>query len=266
MKLRTTLAAALAPITLLAVAATPHDVAEEQCRVIDPGAPETADDDLGVCTIPMYLQCDEAIGGKVNFYGAVVGANAEFTVDEPTGSFQSGDGCGEPENSYGSGVSQDNIHDMTFEGWVDANIDSMTFELHDLYLGAGRSGGPVEIGLRILVDGTSPFGTDTDEAATGEFSVPAMYRFEVTPEVGEATAVYRFSVTGLRAFDGMVVPGAEYGAGEDHLVRFTIDTPSDGGHVLVWGASEVPSGVLFNPTDDQLAETVIDASVFAEAS
>lgn len=264
MRIRIAAAAALLPLASLAVAATPHEVPAEQCRVLDDAGTSAADDDLGVCTVPMYLQCDEATAGKVNVYAAVVGANAQFTADEPAGSFQAGDGCGEFENSYGTGVSQDNIHDMTFEGFVDANIDSLTFELHDLYLGAGRAGGAVELGLRILVDGTSPFGMEQIESETGSYTVPAMQYIEVTPEAGDATMVYRFSVTGLGAFEDMVVPGADFGAGEDHFVRFTITTPGDGLHTLVWGASEVPSGIVFNPAADQLAETVVDASKFAE--
>jgi hypothetical protein len=101
--------------------------------------------------------------------------------------------------------------------------------------------------VRVEVDGTSLFGTEEVEAVDGTISTtPRIIEVPITPEVSETgiSEALRFSVGNLyeeHGIDGVI------GEGEDafHSVRVTISVPT-GGHVLVWGASEIPAGLYAN--------------------
>jgi hypothetical protein len=255
------LAVLLVPLAVLALFALPVAAEEDvdPCRPLsgdpeaDPGA------DPFVCETRYYLQCDTAVGGKANLVAPVVSGNAVFTDAEPTGSFTAGEGCGEPENSASSGVSQDNVHVFTFEGFADGNIDAIAVELHDFSFSPERFGEEIELDVRISVEGASPFGGETVTSTTGDtYQLPRRVSVPVTPELSDtgATVAYRFTITDI---DGVLGTAGLPGAGDtDHHVKITIDSPLDGAHVFVWGADEIPAGITLNPLEAQ--GTVVPAT------
>lgn len=233
---------------LLAAGTLGFAPASGDCRVDDRGTPNDDADNARLCTTAQYLSCEGAAAGKAHVYGADQGGlgHPQLVSERPTTSFTEGGGCGQVENSTASGVSQDNIHDWTFEGYVDGNIDSLAVEVHDFDLREGRGAGSIELGVRMTIDGQSPFGYETIETATGEFQAPALETIPVAIKTSDTglTDGYQFTITGLGEALGTVRAGD--GLTGQH-VKITLDMPL-GGHIFVWGASEIPAGILVNPT------------------
>jgi hypothetical protein len=71
----------------------------------------------------------------------------------------------------------------------------------------------------------------------------------VQPEVSSTglSVAYRFTVTNLHAALS-TARDVGYGADRSRQLKITIDTP-EGVHAIVWGASEVPTGVTLNPVE-----------------
>lgn len=247
-------ALAFAAVALTAATAQEGDT----CRPLfeDPDAdPQTIPI---VCETEYFLQCDTAAASKVQVLPPVVSQNAQFTETPPPGSFTEGHGCGELENSTGVGVSQDNIHDFTFQGFVQGNLDSFSVELHDFYVSPSREDDAVTIGVRVAVDGESPFGMEEIQAAGTTFIVPRMVPVDVQPQVSSsgATVSYRFTIAGLDEVLGTASHPGLFPF--EREVKVTIDTPDDGAHALVWGADEIPAGLTSNPLEP--AGTVVQAT------
>lgn len=219
----------------------------DECTTLDDNdTPADTSDDTGYCTVAAYIQCTEAVGGKVQALSPFVSAVAPLGPDRPETSFTAGAGCGTYENSPATGATQDNIHDFVFGGRVKANIDSLAVELHDIYAGPERGSGAIELGVRVSIGGKSPFGTETIELATGPIEVPRMVRVQAaaTPSSTGLSETFQFTITGLADAIGTVAPGTITGPNRE--IKISIDGPT-GAHVFVWGASEVPAGVLLNP-------------------
>lgn len=237
----------LGMVGVLALGAFAFDAPPEgECRVDDRGTLDDTTDDADLCTVAAYLSCADAVGGKVQALPPVAVPNAQLVAERPTTSFTAGGGCGEFENSSSAGVSQDNIHDFTFQGFIDANIDSLTVELHDFNVGPERGSGEMPLGVRVAIDGASPFGFETISSQTGDYEVPRMVDVvaEAIPSSTGLTESYVFTITGI----GDVIKSVTPGDGKLREVKITINTPI-GGHVFVWGATEVPAGVLTNPVE-----------------
>lgn len=221
----------------------------EECTVTDDGGtPEDASDDTGYCTVATYLQCTDAIGGKVQLLPPVATPVIALGEERPETSFTAGGGCGTYENAPVTGATQDNIHDLVFGGRVKANIDSLAVELHDIYAGPERNSGKITLGVRVSIGGKSPFGTETVELATGPIEVPRMVPIEAvaSPSSTGASETFHFTITGLGDALGTIKPGTLTGANRE--IKISIDGPT-GAHIFVWGASEIPAGVLLNPAE-----------------
>lgn len=252
MRVRTTLLAlTVLPLSMFSVAA---DV-PEGCSIADEGATAAGDDDVLACAATAYLSCEAAQGGK--YHAQLTEGTIGLTFDEPTGSFTEGAGCGTQDDPAGVGaVSPGNpFYDVTVEGFaMEGNLDTMIVELHDIYVGAERATGTMELQVRVELDGKSLFGTETLTPTNGD-PVESPMVIDVPVEmVMSSTGLSEsmsFSVGGLQE----MFPGLA-GVGTDtfHTVRVTFTTPP-GAHALVWGASEVPASIAFN---QGLAGTVLE--------
>lgn len=249
------LAAALVPASIasLAFAPTVGTAELEDCSVLetlettDDETGETTTDDVLACPSASYLAgCDDAAGGKV--YHQVVQGPAPLDLAAPQESFTAGAGCGTYEEPLFFGTTPGNpFYDFTFSGFVTGNIDELTVELHDIYVAQQRAGGDIELAVRVEVDGESLFGVEEVEAVNGDVSTtPRIIDVPVTPEVSETglSEALRFSVGDL--YDQLGTTGAIGDGSESfHTVRVTVSVPP-GVHALVWGASEIPSGIYVN--------------------
>lgn len=235
------LALSLLPGAALAVAAT----TPEGCVVAAEGDVATSDDDVLACEAAAYLAgCDQAVGGKV--WSQLVSGTVPTALTAPDTSFTAGAGCGTYEEPLFVGGQPGNpFYDLTIEGFVEGNLDTLYVELHDIYVGPQRAGGDVTLDVRVEVDGTSLFGTSELELINGDIAqTPSIISVPITPEVSSTgvSEALRFSVAGLQdMFPGV----AGDGAGTFHSVRVTVSVPP-GGHVIVWDATEIPSGFYVN--------------------
>lgn len=250
------LSAAIVPAALsaLAFAPTTAEVAGEECgtletvEVTDEETGEVTEQDVLACPTTSYLAgCDGAAGGKV--YHQLVQGSVPLDFAAPTESFTAGAGCGTYEEPLFQGIEPGNpFYDFTVEGVVQGNIDELTVELHDIYVAEQRAGGDIELTARVEVDGTSLFGTEelTNVGGDTTATTPRVITVPITPEVSETglSEALRFSIGDLYEAHGIE---GQPGDGSDafHTVRVTISVPP-GGHVLVWGAEEVPAGIYVN--------------------
>lgn len=239
----------LIPLAMLALVATPA-VADipDNCRPLVADEADEATDPF-VCEVDYFLQCDEAAAGKVYVLPPLVSALPEFTEEAPAGSFTAGEGCGLHERSDSQGIQQDNINDFTFTGFTDGNLDTIAVELHDLNVSPNRTAEEIQLDIRLTIDGDSPFGTESGESAAGPYTAPTFVPVMVTPVVSDtgATVSYQFTVTGL---DEVLGTADDEGVSDQfYEVKFSINSPLDGVHAFVWGATEIPAGVTINPAE-----------------
>lgn len=257
------LSAALVPAAVAGLAFAPAPAAEsEDCssletvEVTDEATGEVTQQDVLACPTAAYIAgCEDAVAGKV--YNQVVSGPAPLSLEAPTESFTAGAGCGTHEEPLFQAIQPGNpFYDFTFEGFFSGNLDELTVELHDIYVAEQRAGGDITLAVRVEVDGESLFGTEelTNVGGDQTATTPRVIDVPITPEVSETgvSEALRFSVGDLyeqHDIQGEVGDGAE----AFHTVRVTISVPR-GAHALVWGASEIPSGIYVN---QGLAGTVL---------
>lgn len=253
-----------AAVSALAFAPTPADVdtAESDCstlesvEVTDEDTGEVTEEDVLACPSAGYLAgCEGAVGGKV--YHQLTQGPVPLSLDAPTESFTAGAGCGTYEEPLFQGIEPGNpFYDFTIDGFVTGNMDELTVELHDIYVAQQRAGGEITLKVRVEVDGKSLFGTEELTNVGGDVTAttPRVIEVPITPEVSDTgiSEALRFSVGDLYDLHDITGQVGD-GATAYHTVRVTISVPP-GVHALVWGASEIPSGILVN---QGLAGTVV---------
>lgn len=277
MRIRTAIAvAALLPASLaFTVAPGGDETAADGCRV-DPDRTITIEDEDGTtselpveyCETSIYGHCDETLDadGAAKLHDPTTAI--EFTPGVPEASFTEGAGCGtvdEPVfSASGTGGSP---YQFAASGVAEAgNVDSLTFELHFLGPNTGYAGEPLYIDLEATVDGTSLFGTETTPDATGQnpTTTTVSQRIEVVPEVSDSGASVKveFTVTDVEQLFDLIGPddlqyrSVSFSFGVPHIGECgtlpTNDTPRcvpSGLTGWIMGASEIPTGVTFNPAE-----------------
>lgn len=256
MRVRASLALlTLLPLSVFSIAAD----GEDACTVLDAGAlAEDPSDDVLACEATGYLGgCEDVAGGK--YYVAPAHGTAVPLVEEaPTESFRSGAGCGTVEDPVFRNTVQEGYYSFDIKGFLPANPDTLTVELHDISASTMRASGTTTMAVRLTIESEFPLGfEETTNVAGDPFRSPKTIQVPLTAvasETGISDGLF-FSVTNLRD----VLPAEFYtpGAGEELTVIVTIDPPRDGAHGLVWGAAEVPARVSFN---SEVRGTVIDAA------
>lgn len=163
-----------------------------------------------------------------------------WKLTAPTQSVQAGAGCGVVDNGLW-GNNQVSVQDAHFAGTYAGNLNQITVEAHNIYVGEARASGPFTVNVRLNIDGTDIYG------ATGK-DVQVM---PVRSSTG-ASEMIKFTMTNLN----MLTEPDDI----EHNVIFTLSggrqlaNPGAGWPVReaqsiwVYDTTEVPSGLTFNPT------------------
>lgn len=260
MRIRSALfALALVP-GALAFAVTPADTEEtETCTTYsDAGTPDDTSDDIIMCEVANYLSCEDTLdpAGKVHDIQVPV----KLTTIAPDTSFTAAGGCGVPEIPLFGGVYQNTPYDFDIAGYTKGNIDTLTFELHDIHATEARQSRTMNLAVRITIDELSPFGSEENTNVSGDpFDSPLTLDIPVEM-VDSATGLSDgmfFTVTNL----GEDLPELlDAGVGDYHGIKVTIGfdaTNATGLQVPVWGATEVPASITVN---GEVKGTVVDAT------
>ena len=188
----------------------------------------------------VYFHCE----GATKVHSTVADGSIGWNTTAPTQSVTAGAGCGSPDGPVW-GNNQASVQDSHFEGTYTANLDSITVEAHNIYVGGARAGGPLSFNVRLAVDGAPRLGANGTQV-------------NVTPvrSATGASEMVRFTITGLNLlteFDDMEHHILLTLAGGKQVNGQAYDTVS----AWVYDTTEVPSGLTFNPTT---AETVTVAA------
>lgn len=183
----------------------------------------------------VYVHCGDT--NKVsNIEG---GAPFGWDTQAPTGSVQDGEGCGTADLV----MTDAEKGTVVYEGTHSGNLDELTLELYMIDVGYVRLGEFDEVyaDMAILIDGF-------EAGWTGEARLP------VERTNSDVTARMRMTLSGI----GLVHADE---AGE-HTIRVELTTADyrngDSG-AWVWDSTEVPAGIVFNPTEEQRADYVVES-------
>ena len=182
----------------------------------------------------VYFYCE----GDTKVHNTVTNDSVPWDTTAPTQSVTQGAGCGTHDNPL-QGNNQVSVQDSHFGGLYEGNLDTLSVELHNIYVGQARSAGPLTFNVRLAVDGVPILGATGKDVA-------------VTPvrSSSGASEMVKFTITGI----GLLTEADDF----EHDVLMTIS----GGKVAaqspafpirdtlsawVYDTTEVPSGLTFNP-------------------
>lgn len=210
------------------------------------GAPSATDPALPSQRV--YFACGASKVANVD--GSSTGSVVGWDTTAPTGSATAGAGCGSVDSPFTQSAVP-NLYDTTFSGTFTGNLDSLTLEAHNIYAGAGRASTPTSLAVRLIVDGSE---LTPGRNGLGEFVTLKPVR----SSTGESE-LFKFSITNI----GFTSP-ADAG---DHEIQLLVNggtrravgpSVNDSASVWVYDATEVASGITFNPPT--LESTWIKAS------
>lgn len=173
----------------------------------------------------VYFECRDQTVKVDNVQATATGEPAPWSTSAPSGSFVGeGDGCGFVEPTLRS---QANVAvDAAWEGTFSGNLRAFNVYVHDLSHRADTVGATFSLVIRVWVDGELRI---ADASLTPTASV----------ENSGVTHSFQFGVSDL----GYAVEDG------DGVIKRTIrvEIRSRDANMWVWGASEVQSGISFNP-------------------
>ena len=113
-------------------------------------APAIAEEVPEIAPLTTYFHCS----GNVRAQNALAAQPVPtWNTTPPAASVQQGAGCGFADPGAQTGRNQENVYDAMFKGTFTGNLDSLTVRLHDMGVGAARTGAQQELGIRVSVDG-----------------------------------------------------------------------------------------------------------------
>ena len=186
-----------------------------------------------------------------------------WSATPPAQSVQQGAGCGavEPGAYRNNATAPDNPYDPSFKGTFTGNLRDMTVRIHNLVLSQARQATTFPVRVRLLIDGqelltnagrnavVTPVKSATGATELFEFSITNLGSAK---EVRDAQGnLVRVDTEGLATEDGDGVTEHEV-----ILVVDSVDATRSSG--WVWDATEVPSGITFNPPTLAAAKIVSD--------
>ena len=207
---------------------------------------ETSTEPTWVPNTPLtnvYFLCDgETKEGTVNAL-----ANSQYpgwSTDKPAGSITGGEGCGQADEGFLGGIRPQTPYEFTAVGYYEGNLDALSFDMYNIFVGQRRQAGASTVDVSVLVDGNSLFGLASTTNAAGTITTePAARRIQLTPKPTGATgaaALYEATIAGI----GLLEETENY----EHEVVFNITT-TEPLNLWAWGNTEAPSGLTFNPTE-----------------
>jgi hypothetical protein len=200
------------------------------------GAPATAEDEVFVPNLrteQVWFHCE----GDTKVHDSVSNGAIGWDTTAPTQSVTAGAGCGSVDNPV-HGNNQVSVQDAHFGGFYDGNLDTMTVELHNIYVGAARAQGPLTFNIRLAVDGTPILGEAGKDVSVSP----------VRSATG-ASEMVKFTIAGIGLTDALnnlehdVLMTVTGGAPANDAAVPIRDTASG----WVYDSTEVPAGIVFNP-------------------
>jgi hypothetical protein len=180
---------------------------------------------------PVYLQCNGTTKvSQVNF----VAEGAEVVTwdsTKPTASFTTGAGCGTVDPYIVGAAPGNPVYDLALSGTFTGNLRDLTVRLWGIDTSGSRAFNEFDARVYVSIDGRErvPFTT----AIAG-------------PMVASSTGISRlveFSVTNLNL-------SSEADSTKEHTIEITVGSiflDSSGLITWVYDASEIDSGIVFNP-------------------
>jgi hypothetical protein len=161
----------------------------------------------------------------------------------PTQSAQAGTWCASVDNGlYGS--NQTSYQDSHFEGSYDGNIDAITVDVHNIYLGTGPHNGKLTVNVRLAIDGQPILGSRGRDVTVD--AVPS----------AEGAERIKFTITNINLMDepnDMVHDVLLTLSGGTQVADAILWPVRDTQSLWVYDASELASGVVVNPTSVEAA-------------
>jgi hypothetical protein len=187
----------------------------------------------------VYFHCE----GTTKLHSTVESGSIPWNTTAPSASVQAGAGCGSLDNGLW-GNNQVSVQDSHFQGSFAGNIDKITVEAHNIYLGPGRQSGSFTVNVRLAIDGQPMLGT-------------AGKNVTVTPvrSTTGASEMIKFTIKGLNLMNEandiehdvlMTLNGGAF-------VASALFPVHDSQSIWVYDTTEVPSGLTFNPLTTETA-------------
>ncbi|MGH2710025.1 MAG: hypothetical protein ACRDH9_02325 [Actinomycetota bacterium] len=188
----------------------------------------------------VYFHCE----GAAKLHNVVTDGAIPWNTTAPAQSVQQGAGCGSLDNGLW-GNNQVSIQDSHFQGSFAGNIDKITVEAHNIYVGPGRQTASFTVNVRLAIDGEPILG------ATGK-------NVTVTPvrsSTGASESI-KFTITNLNLMNEandiehdvlMTLNGGVF------VANAQVFPVHDSQSLWVYDTTEVPSGLTFNPLTTETA-------------
>lgn len=248
MRTRNRLLILLAILPLAAVSLASTEAPE--CYLIDlAGTPDDTSDDVEACELETWFHRADTPAGNVEALGAE--SYPTFDTNPPAGSVTAGNGGG----YLGSSIV--NVADpgsptsgVRFVGEFDGVMDVMDITLHGFYNGYGSTGGPTDrrahtIDLYLAIDGVQVVsGTEVSVGTSEAETANAAHQFDfAVTGLAQLMDVFGFDLTATHTIELTVVP------------KYVNTNPVA---LYVYDTTEVPGGILFNPSEIDEKATVVD--------
>lgn len=173
----------------------------------------------------------------------LTGRYTGWTTTKPAASAQSGSGCIHADEGLVGHPNPQTAYTFSAVGTYTGNLDTLTFRMHNLYAGEGRTSGTSTLKVRVLVDGKSLFGYGETALVANldrEHGVAARELSIKPASTGGtgAVAVYEATITGIDLLT------ADQNVTHEIVFEVTTVEPMN---VWAWGNTEAPSGITFSP-------------------
>lgn len=215
---------ALVPLALGTVAAYAPQPLPANCRIIDQGT-SAPGDELEVCEVRTYFHCPAST--RTPNVG-LSPTPSPFDTNRPAGSVLAGRGCGALDVTGSSNNSVYGFQESVFTGTFRGRLDALTVEMHARNFAKPPSAAEMATAVRLRIDGAEVV-PHTHLNAT-----------RISGSSNEVTAAFEFSIRDI----GLTRKGDD-GNHDVELTLYTTDFFS--ASLMAWDATEVPSGITFNP-------------------
>jgi hypothetical protein len=228
-------------LALALIAAVPVAASEPDEEETAPGETE----EVELRTEEAYFLCDDEY--IVQNVADLEGRLATWGPEAPDQSVTQGAGCGSVDSPFMQ-QTPGNPYDATWEGTFTGALDSLTLHLHNVYAGPARTGEQFALKVRLFVNGRDQFGGDGLDVA-------------ITPERSDTglSELIELTISDI----GLVAPTDETRRQRITVIvhggtpRHTEPTITGTVSAWVWGTTEVPAGITFNPEEPAEVEVPV---------
>jgi hypothetical protein len=219
--------ALLAAIAVIALAITPVAAAEDTHTDSDE---VDATDEIELREERVYFHCNGDT--KVSNVHAVADeAIVGWSTEAPAASFTEGAGCGTADTTLTGATDHNALYDAPFAGTFRGHLDSVTVHAHSLLPVGANLLDEFNVNVLLQINGRTIIDRDTVVTADA-----------IESETG-LSSLFEFTVTDIGFID-------EERPNRNNMVQLTLMTHYlDDYNSWVFDATEVDSGITFNPTE-----------------